>query len=214
MGLVGAAGMIKILPILHWGTIVARCRSFRVWAGMLPAAGGPPGQGRRRPVDGRRRPTRSLLPFGAVAGIGEGLLYIDVLSRTSPSSIRAASPCWKGATAVRCAPDRRCSHYSDLIGDPVPSRAGDVRGPRATIPRSTSARYHHRGYLYVALGDNRRYGPCCHEANWSAPSHLSQMRSGVGYKAAYTAKFPFPAKLSSCSADRSDERMWNLCSCG
>src|SRR4051794_22439455 len=35
VGLVGAAGMIKILPIVHWAAIATRCRSIRVWAGML-----------------------------------------------------------------------------------------------------------------------------------------------------------------------------------
>jgi alpha-1,2-mannosyltransferase len=34
VGLVGTAGMIKILPILHWATIVARSRTRNVWLGM------------------------------------------------------------------------------------------------------------------------------------------------------------------------------------
>lgn len=34
-GLVGFAGLIKILPIVFWTTIVSRCRSRGVWAGML-----------------------------------------------------------------------------------------------------------------------------------------------------------------------------------
>ncbi|MHC5540415.1 glycosyltransferase family 87 protein [Singulisphaera rosea] len=34
-GLVGFAGLIKILPILYWTTIVSRCRARAVWAGML-----------------------------------------------------------------------------------------------------------------------------------------------------------------------------------
>jgi alpha-1,2-mannosyltransferase len=34
VGLIGLAGMIKILPFLHWGTIIARDQSRRVWLGM------------------------------------------------------------------------------------------------------------------------------------------------------------------------------------
>lgn len=34
VGLVGLAGLIKILPILHWATIVARARTWRVWPAM------------------------------------------------------------------------------------------------------------------------------------------------------------------------------------
>lgn len=34
VGLVGVAGMIKILPIIHWLTIVARTRAWRVWLAM------------------------------------------------------------------------------------------------------------------------------------------------------------------------------------
>ncbi len=33
-GLVGLAGLIKILPIVHWGTLLARRRSWDVWVGM------------------------------------------------------------------------------------------------------------------------------------------------------------------------------------
>jgi alpha-1,2-mannosyltransferase len=39
VGLVGLAGMIKFLPILHWGTIVSRYRSRGVWAGMALSVG-------------------------------------------------------------------------------------------------------------------------------------------------------------------------------
>jgi alpha-1,2-mannosyltransferase len=35
VGLVGLAGMIKLLPVLHWATIVSRSRSRGVWAGMV-----------------------------------------------------------------------------------------------------------------------------------------------------------------------------------
>jgi alpha-1,2-mannosyltransferase len=38
VGLVGVAGLIKILPILHWATIVSRCRSPRIWAAMALTA--------------------------------------------------------------------------------------------------------------------------------------------------------------------------------
>ncbi|WP_406695999.1 glycosyltransferase family 87 protein [Singulisphaera sp. Ch08] len=38
VGLVGMAGMIKILPILHWATIVARVRTWRVGLAMLLTA--------------------------------------------------------------------------------------------------------------------------------------------------------------------------------
>ena len=35
MGLIGLAGLIKFLPLLHWATIVARRRSRDVWLGMV-----------------------------------------------------------------------------------------------------------------------------------------------------------------------------------
>ena len=35
VGLVGLAGMIKVLPVVHWATIVSRRRSPGVWAGMV-----------------------------------------------------------------------------------------------------------------------------------------------------------------------------------
>ncbi len=35
VGLVGMAGMIKFLPVMHWATIVCRFRSRGVWAGMV-----------------------------------------------------------------------------------------------------------------------------------------------------------------------------------
>jgi alpha-1,2-mannosyltransferase len=38
VGLVGLAGMIKFLPIIHWATILSRSRSRGVWAGMVLAS--------------------------------------------------------------------------------------------------------------------------------------------------------------------------------
>ena len=38
VALVGLAGMVKILPILHWATIVARARTWRVWLAMALTA--------------------------------------------------------------------------------------------------------------------------------------------------------------------------------
>jgi alpha-1,2-mannosyltransferase len=35
MGLIGLAGLIKFLPLLHWATVVARRRSRDVWLGMV-----------------------------------------------------------------------------------------------------------------------------------------------------------------------------------
>jgi alpha-1,2-mannosyltransferase len=37
-GLVGLAGLIKLLPIVHWGTLLARRRTPDVWAGMVLTA--------------------------------------------------------------------------------------------------------------------------------------------------------------------------------
>jgi hypothetical protein len=35
MGLIGLAGLVKFLPLLHWATVVARRRSRDVWLGMV-----------------------------------------------------------------------------------------------------------------------------------------------------------------------------------
>lgn len=38
VGLIGLAGMIKFLPVIHWATVVSQTRSWRVWAAMVLSA--------------------------------------------------------------------------------------------------------------------------------------------------------------------------------